>query len=185
MKKTKEFIPYRKYFRGEKISLRAFDRKDIELAASWNNNEEITSYMLSRFPVSIYEQEKWYEKTMNDKTKKKLIIVNNTSKSSIGMVSLFNIDLKNLSAEVGVYLTPSAQGKGYAKEAIQLISRFAFNEMNMHKLYASVIEFNKASVKTFESAGFSFEYTKKEAVYTNGRFFDVVYLCLFKRDFRG
>ncbi|MCX7877168.1 MAG: GNAT family N-acetyltransferase [Ignavibacteria bacterium] len=177
-------VPFNRYFRGEKISLKPFEKEDISLVASWNNNEDINSTMLSRFPVSIYEQEKWYEKTINDRSKKKLIIEINESGEKAGMASLFNIDSKNLSAEVGVYLDPAYHGKGYAKEAIIMLSRFAFHELNMHKLYASVIEFNEASVKVFESAGFSKEYIKKEAVFTNGKFYDVQYLCLFKRDFR-
>jgi RimJ/RimL family protein N-acetyltransferase len=97
------------------------------------------------------------------------------------MISLFNIDHRNQNAEIGIYVDTAYQGKGYAKEAINILVRFGFNELNMHKLYATILDFNVNSVKLFEAAGFSPEYIKKEVHYTDGRFCDVHVLSVFRK----
>jgi diamine N-acetyltransferase len=170
--------PNLSYFKGKKVHLKAFEREDLELSLEWNNDEAISAYNSSRFPNSVLEQTQWYERTQNDKSKKRLIICSNETGERAGMVSLFNINERHRNAEIGVYLSPAFQKKGFAKESIMLLSEFAFMELGLHKLYASIYSFNTDSVKLFEAAGYSHEYTKKEEIFTNGRFFDVMVYTL-------
>ncbi len=170
-----------KYFKGKRFDLVPFDEEHIEVSRGWINNEDITLYMGSRFPVGAAEQKAWYENLLKDNTKKKLIIVNQSSKN-VGMVSLLNIDHKNQNAEVGIYISPNYQGKGYAKEAVNMILNFAFRELNMHKIYAFIRIDNDSSRKLFESIGFFHEYIDTEAVYSNGKFVDICKYSVFKRD---
>jgi RimJ/RimL family protein N-acetyltransferase len=168
------------YFTGEKINLVPLEREDMPFVMKWINNEGISFYNGARFPISLHEQNTWYERTQNDKSKKKLIICNKDG-FKVGMISLFNIDHRNQNAEIGIYVDTAYQGKGYAKEAINILVRFGFNELNMHKLYATILDFNVNSVKLFEAAGFSPEYIKKEVHYTDGRFCDVHVLSVFRK----
>ena len=173
--------PNTSYFRGEKVILKPFERDDIELSLKWNNDESINAFNGSRFPNSKLEQDEWYEKTQKDKSKKRLVICSHAGEKA-GMVSLFNINERNRNAEIGVYLSPEHQKKGFAKEAIKLLVNFAFMELNMHKIYASVFSFNEQSVKLFKAAGFKSEYTKSEEIFTNGEYFDIHVLSVFRKD---
>ena len=166
------------YFKGNKVFLLPMERNDIPLIQNWINDEEISYNNGARLPVSSDEQTAWYEKTAADNTKKKLIICTNDGEKT-GMVSLFNIDHKNRNAEVGIYISGEHQGKGYAKEALRLIINFSFNELNMHKIYATIAEFNTNSIKLFESLGFICECRKKDDRFTNGKFYDVLSYTLF------
>ncbi len=169
-----------KYFKGNRIDLGPFEEKHIEVSREWINNEDITLYMGSRFPVGVAEQNAWYKKLLDDKTKKKLIITDKFLKN-VGMVSLLNIDHKNQNAEVGVYINPEDQGKGYAKESVNMILNFAFKELNMHKIYAFIYMDNNSSKKLFEEVGFFYEYTDAEVVYSNGKFVDICKYSIFKK----
>jgi RimJ/RimL family protein N-acetyltransferase len=171
--------PNLSYFTGSKVILKPFEREDLELSMEWNNDEAINAYNGSRFPNSVLEQTEWYEKTQKDKTKKRLIICSRETGEKAGMVSLFNINERHRNAEIGVYLAPAFQKKGFAREAISLLTRFAFMELGMHKLYATIFSFNTGSIKLFESAGFVHEYTKKAEIFTNGRYFDVLVYAQF------
>jgi len=142
-----------RYFKGDMVNLISFEEKHIEVSREWINNEDITLYMEGRFPVGKTEQKIWYQKLLSDKTKKKLIIVDKFSKN-VGMISLLNIDYKNQNAEIGIYISPNYQGKGYAKEAVSMILNFAFKELNMHKIYALIYASNYSSKKLFETVGF-------------------------------
>lgn len=179
MDNIKKTIPV--YFKGSKVTLAALEKEDMPIVAKWINDEEINYYNGSRFPSSLDEQYSWFEKIKNDKTKKKLVIYTKADKKA-GMVTLFNIDHRNQKAEIGVYISVEYQGKGLAKESLMLLVNYAFQELNMHKIYASILSFNTASIKLFESVGFKREYIKKEDVFTNGNFVDTEILSLFKRD---
>jgi RimJ/RimL family protein N-acetyltransferase len=179
MDNLKKTIPI--YFRGSKVKLAALEKEDVPFVTKWINNEEINYYNGSRFPSSLDEQYTWYEKIKNDKTKKKLVIYTKENKRA-GMVTLFNIDHRSQKAEIGVYISSEYQGKGYAKESLKLLVNFAFQELNMHKIFASILSFNTMSLKLFESVGFKREYTKREEAFTNGNFSDIEILSLFKRD---
>lgn len=178
-KSGEQEIPKKNYFKGDKVTLLPFEREDIELSLEWNNDEAINAYNGSRIPNSKLEQSVWYEKSQLDKSKKRLIICSNETGEKAGMVSLFNINERNRNAEIGVYLSPSHQKKGFAGESVRLLTQFAFMELGMHKLYASIFSYNTDSVKLFEAAGYRHEYTKKEEIFTNGRFFDVMVYTLF------
>jgi UDP-4-amino-4,6-dideoxy-N-acetyl-beta-L-altrosamine N-acetyltransferase len=171
-----------KYFENNNVKIVAFEEKHIACVHHWINNEEINSNMGSRFPIGRDDQEKWYDSYKKDDTKKKLIIISNNEE--VGMVSLFDIDYKNQNSEIGVYIDPNNRHKSYAKDAIAMILNFAFNEMNMNKIYALIYDFNTSSIKLFKSLGFSYESTDKEAVYSKGDFIDIEKYSIFKRDIR-
>lgn len=180
----KDISEVKYYFQGKKVDLIAFEKHHVDMVAKWINDERINVGNGARFPVSEYEQMIWYENICKDKTKRKLII--STKKGElVGMVSLFNIDHKNQNSETGVYIMPDFQKKGYAKESLNLMLRFAFLELNMHKVYASIYDFNLASSKLFESVGFTPESVVKEVFYTQGRFADKHVYSIVKKDFIG
>ena len=169
------------YFKGEKVNLIAVEKEHIEMTKEWINNEEITLYMGSKFPISSDEQETWYNNIKKDNTKKKLIISN--KKESVGMVSVFNIDYKNQNLEIGVYIIPVQQDKGYSKEAIKMMLKYSFYELNMHKVYSLIYSPNILSITLFKSVGFRYENTDKEAIYFQGEFIDIEKYSIFKKDF--
>jgi diamine N-acetyltransferase len=179
MDNIKKTIPV--YFKGSKVSLAALEKEDVPFVTKWINDEEINYYNGSRFPAGLDEQYSWFEKIKNDKTKKKLLIFTK-SRERAGMITLFNIDHRNQKAEIGIYIATEYQNKGLAKESLKMLTNFAFQELNMHKIYASIMSINTVSVKLFESVGFKREYVKKEEVFTNGKFADVEILSIYKRN---
>lgn len=171
------------YFHNKHVQLIPIEREDIPLITGWINDERISAFNEPRFPISTVEEYIWFYKLQKDSTKKKLIICNSKSQK-VGLVSLHNIDLKNRNAELGVYIDPQHQKKMYAKESLRCMIRFAFFELNLHKLYVVILDFNKPSVALFESLGFMHECTRKEYVYTNAKFFDQHWYSLSMKDFK-
>lgn len=171
--------PPQNFFTGKIIRLLPFEKEDIPLSLRWNNDEAINTFNGSRIPNSLLEQNDWYEKTQHDKSKRKLVIANHEGEK-VGMITLFNIDTKNQNCEIGIYISPEHQKKGYAREALNLLVSFCFYEMNMHKVYAKILSFNKPSVLLFESVGFKFEYAMKECFFTNGDFIDIAVYSIYR-----
>jgi RimJ/RimL family protein N-acetyltransferase len=170
------------YFTGERIDLVALEKGDLPRVASWINDERIGFFNGARFPVSLAEQEAWFEGTVRDRTKKKLVIRTREGELA-GMVSLFNLDAKNQNAEVGVYVAPEFHRRGYAAEALRMLVRFAFAELNLHKVYCTIFSFNPGSVRLFESVGFRPDGVRRGHVYAAGGFHDVLCYAMFRADF--
>ncbi|HEY5122999.1 MAG TPA: GNAT family protein, partial [Ignavibacteria bacterium] len=65
-------------------------------------------------------------------------------------------------------------GKGLATEAIKILVDFAFNVLNLHKVYAGYYESNAGSAKAFGKCGFEVEGKYREGYFLNGEFIDVI-----------
>jgi UDP-4-amino-4,6-dideoxy-N-acetyl-beta-L-altrosamine N-acetyltransferase len=167
------------YFSGERIDLVALEQNDLPLVIRWNNDERVNVFNGARFPVSAAEQQAWFDRTSGDRTKQKLIIRSREA-GPVGMVSLFNIDVKHQSAEIGIYVDPEHQRRGYAADALRMVVRFAFMEMNLHKVYCSILAFNAASVRLFESVGFQPDGIRREHAFARGAFVDVLNYATFR-----
>lgn len=71
------------------------------------------------------------------------------------------------SAFVGYYMDQQLNGRGYTTEAVKLSLRFAFEEIDLHRVEAGVMPRNIRSIRVMEKAGFRFEGTAKRYLNIN------------------
>lgn len=74
---------------------------------------------------------------------------------------------------LGYYVLPSAQGNGYASEAASLLTAYSFEELNAHKVEASVQADNVPSERVLEKLGFRQEGVRRDHFYKDGEYKDV------------
>ena len=63
-------------------------------------------------------------------------------------------------------------GKGIATTTVRLITDYAFNVFDMHRVYAGVFEYNVGSMRVLEKNGYQKEGVFKQAVIKNGAYWD-------------
>lgn len=102
-----------------------------------------------------------------------------------GRISLENIDYINRSAELKVFLTKDAQGKGIAYEACKLIMEHGFGQLNLHRIYAGALETNKGFIKLASKFCFRMEGRRVQAVWKNNEYVDVFEYAILRSDFYG
>ena len=68
----------------------------------------------------------------------------------------------------------SEWGKGYATEAIEAIINYAFDTLELHRIYADYYNTNIASEKVFSKLGFKIEGVYKDHFWLNDRFVDSI-----------
>jgi RimJ/RimL family protein N-acetyltransferase len=90
----------------------------------------------------------------------------------IGRIRYFDLNLRNRSVEIGYILSPDARGKGFAHEAITLLTGYLFEGMGMNKVYAQTASFNADSIKLLESLGFRRDAVLREHHLYRGVFHD-------------
>ena len=166
---------------GERIILREIEEDDLNSIVEWRNDPAILRWLFSYSPLNKTKQRKWYEKYLDDDTQQTFIIEVKEEKIPIGTVGLTSIDYKNQRAELGVLIgDESWQNKGIGKEALGLLIKFAFDEMNIRKIKAIVFEENIPAIRLYKSCGFVEEGVLKKEVYKNGEFKSVMVMALFK-----
>jgi RimJ/RimL family protein N-acetyltransferase len=92
-------------------------------------------------------------------------------------------DVRAHVAHIGYYVLPDYWGNGYASEAAQLLVAYAFDELNAHRVEASVQADNPASKRVLEKLGFQQEGTKRDAYYKQGEYKDITLWSLLSDEF--
>lgn len=164
---------------GERISLRAIQRKDSDRILNWVNNSELRNLTGGIYPVSDIEHEIWFKDKALEKTNKLFGIEKRDEKALIGIIGFNNTDFINRSTEVYIYLgEPLYWGKGMGTEALQLMTNFAFEELNLHRLFLTVFSYNSRAIKSYEKVGFIKEGVLRDSIYKSGKYYDKVIMSI-------
>lgn len=79
---------------------------------------------------------------------------------------------------------PADRQKGYGGEALAMLLRFCFNELNLYRLSTVIAEYNLVAQQMLEKAGFKIEVIRREALHRDGRRWDFYHYGLLAQDWR-
>jgi RimJ/RimL family protein N-acetyltransferase len=101
----------------------------------------------------------------------------------IGFVVLFNIKWSSQAAEMAIGIgLPEFRGKGYGSDALRLILKYAFDELNLYRVGLTVIDYNTDAIRAYERVGFVQEGVKRRAIQRNGKRFDLVCYSILREE---
>lgn len=80
----------------------------------------------------------------------------------IGRICLWNLNEAEESADIGYEIHPRFKGQGYISEALKVVLKYGFEQMNFKKIKAITHADNQPSIKLLERNGFSFLYPLPE-----------------------
>ncbi len=81
-------------------------------------------------------------------------------------------DVYRINAEIGYWIGEPYWGRGYATDAVRQCLKFAFEELNLLRVYANIYEYNTGSMKVLEKVGFEKEAVIKSSVIKEGKIID-------------
>lgn len=173
---------------GDNIILRPLKMEDLKKTHEWRNNLNLIKLTQGiRFPKTMEMDRDWFESALNDKSNRNVYFGVDEIQTGdfIGIIQLNNIDYISGTAIWGFIIgDENKQGKGYSVEAPSLLFNYAFNVLNLRKIYGYPIKFNDATMRMHEKIGaFIKEGELKNQVYFDGEYHDVLILSLFKEDF--
>lgn len=169
--------------KGEKVLLRAIEKEDMEFLREMINDEEMEQNVVGwSFPVSKYEQEKWFESQIINKNNLRFII--EFEGKRIGLVTITNIDWKNRKACHGIKLYGNdVKRKGLGTDTVKTIMKYAFEELQINKLYSTILENNEASLKLYEKCGWDQEGVLKKSIYKNNKYINEIVIGILKEKY--
>lgn len=162
--------------KGKFVTLRAMTREDMPLIVDMFNDPEIESLVIGwAFPISLEQQNKWFDDHISDKDSFRFVIETRED-GAVGIATLTDIDWKNRRASHGIKIMKSQnRGKGIGTDAVMAIMRYAFDELNLHRLDSGVFPENAASRALYShKCGWSEEGLRKEYIYKGGKYRDFI-----------
>tara|TARA_B110000037_G_scaffold27652_2_gene32727 strand:- start:7342 stop:7944 length:603 start_codon:yes stop_codon:yes gene_type:complete len=162
-----------KTLQGKHIRLRAIELTDLDFLYQIENDESFWSISNTQKPFSKFLLQQYLENSHLDIYEAKqlrLIIFQNKTNTPVGMIDLFDFEPKHKRAGLGLLIHPAFENRGYATEAIQLITAYAFTHLDMHQIFANITTDNKKSIALFKKLNFQRAGEKKDWIYANGTY---------------
>jgi len=173
--------------RGDRVYLRAVERDDLERCYAWMNDEELVGTLAMRYPMSLAREADWVERTTRGQDPSSLTFAICLAEGNrhVGNCGLVQVDRDNRTATLGIFIgEKDCRGRGLGEEAVRLLCRFAFDEMDLHKIRLDVYATNPGAARTYERVGFQREGLLREETYRTGRRIDVIRMGLLREELR-
>lgn len=164
---------------GKRIILRALEQEDLSLLHGWANSRDLCMGLGDiHFPSSRRQQETWFERIQADRRTIRLAI-QHTDGALIGHTGFWDLHWRDRRAEHALVIgDPAYRRQGYGREVILTCARYAFEEMGLYRLDATILETNVASLNTYKSCGFQIEGKLRGHVQRGGKRVDRMILGL-------
>lgn len=101
----------------------------------------------------------------------------------VGALNLNSIDERNGTFSIGIQVDKDHRGQGYGTRAITILLRYAFLERRLHKFNDYVLEGNDGSIRMMKKLGCVQEGVRRQVIYTNGKYQDLILFGLTKDEF--
>ncbi len=171
-------------YEGSLVRLRAFDSSDLIKCQDFSNDYEVMRGASGGilYPSTVDDA----ARAMNGNTsysagEYQFAVETKKDRLLIGQCGFIKVNWKNRTGELGILIgEKDYRGKGYGADAIRVLCRFGFDEMNLHKIKATVFDFNVPALRCYEKCGFVREGVLQKEIYREGAYHDVVQLCLFR-----
>lgn len=173
---------------GERVLLRDFRHEDIPLIHGWVNDHDVTRFLLEGFPRTWKQTQRFVQAHMAgiDPLNHALAVSRVGDHSSIGMGGCYNIDWGNRAAELGIVIGETGYlGKGYGTEAIELLLVYGFRELNLHRMFLRVFDFNQRAIRSYRKCGFIEEGRLREAFLRDGVYHDIILMSILEDEHRA
>jgi diamine N-acetyltransferase len=165
--------------KGQHISLRALEPADIDALYAWENDSENWKVSNIQTPFSRFVLEQYIASAHQDiySVKQLRLIICNNENKPVGCIDLFDFEPNHLRAGIGVLIADKTdRKKGYASEALELLTDYCFSTLNLHQLYCNITTDNEASVLLFQKHGFQITGIKKQWIREGDAFKDELLL---------
>jgi RimJ/RimL family protein N-acetyltransferase len=164
---------------GKKVRLRPERPDDADHWAASADDEELSRLAWQTlFPYDVARRRQQLEKERDkeedlSQTDNRHLIIETLAGEIVGTIGLHAADRRHRTADLHLGLDNRQNwGKGYASEAIRLLLRFAFRELDYQKINLDVYAFNERAIRLYEHLGFQHEGRLRSNIYTEGRRWD-------------
>ncbi len=166
---------------GELVRLRAPERGDLPIFVKWINDPEVTEFLQFEPPMSIEDEEIWFQHmTMS---KDRTFAIETKEGRLIGNIGLMDFDWRNRKTDIGIMIgEKDLWSHGYGTDAMKVLLRYLFEELNMNRvgLYTDVD--NHRALRSYEKCGFTREGVVRQYRFKDGKYLDSVHMSILQQE---
>lgn len=179
-------------FEGQDIRFGPIDHeKDPEIESKWTHDSEFMRLMetVPARPLSAAMIKKQYEKlekqVEEDKNLFHFMIRARADDRLLGKASIYWIEWANGSGFIRLGIGAAEdRRKGYGTQALRMLLRFAFAELNLFRVTANVPEYNEGAIALLHKFGFVQEVCRRQSLERDGRRWDLYVFGLLSEEWR-
>lgn len=160
---------------SNRLFLKQLDQSHTSALFRYHSSKDNFPYVDMPIHQSVVETENYVTKMTTGVAENKWVIWAICLKESgeiIGTISIWNLDRRKNKGEFGYDIFPKYRRKGYMKETMNVVLKYAFGVMKMAKIEAYTNHENLASIEFLRNMGFTYCETIEDE-YSNGKLMDV------------
>lgn len=156
-----------------KCQVRSFRETDVHSLAAHANNRRVWINLRDRFPhpFTVAHAETFIQAALATAPETRFaIVVDEAAVGGIGFT--LHDDVERVSAEIGYWLGEVFWGRGIMTEALAAVTAYAVRTHHLTRVYAVPYEWNPASFRVLEKAGYVCEGRMRRSAIKDGRVID-------------
>ncbi len=161
---------------GSRVRLTALTQIDLPTVTQWYQNPEFSRLFdaLPAYPKTEPVLAQWLTNTHQATDTFLFAIRPLDDDVLIGYVELDGILWTHRVSGVSIAIGEAKHwGKGYGYEVMQLVLRFAFDELNLHRIQLTVFSYNERAIALYEKLGFQREGVHRDHLQCDGKRYDM------------
>lgn len=174
-------------FVGKLVRLAGIDPEEASKSfAQWNRDSEYMR-LLDTDPPRLHSTKaikEWLEKDLEKETDMYWFAIRALDDDRLlGDLSLSVINWGSREAFAGIGIgARELWGKGYGTEAMGLLLRYGFIELNLRRISLNVFEFNQRALRSYEKTGFRLEGRQRQIIQREGHRWDILYMGILREE---
>jgi RimJ/RimL family protein N-acetyltransferase len=173
---------------GERARLTALTEDDMPTLAAWHEHTEFRQLFEAgpAHPKTAAQLSTWLAGRHQAADGFVFAIRAREGREALGVLELDGILWTHQNAWIGIVIgAPENWGQGYGAEAMRLALRFAFEELNLHRVQLTVFSYNTRAIALYEKLGFRREGVYREHLQRGGERHDMLLYGLLRREWEA
>ena len=157
------------------VLIRNFTENDLPKLVEYADNKNVSKNLRDAFPSPYTLEDAWefYEIVKDEEPRTNFAIeFQGEYVGNIGLV--IGTDVYRNSAELGFFIGEPHWNKGITSQAVNLITKYAFEKLGIVRIFSIVFEYNVASQRVLEKCGFEKEAIFKKSITKKGIIYDEI-----------
>ena len=163
---------------GKLVNLKVMEKEDLPLYAEWLNNPDFYGKYDSLEQSKRTEIVKSYE---DSPPEEKRFFIEKKDGTKIGVINHYKAED---ALDIGFTIVPSERDKGYATEAMKIMTDYLFLSKEIVRLQARTDTRNLASQRVLEKTGFKKEGLLRKAAFIRGDWRDLFIYSILREEWK-
>jgi UDP-4-amino-4,6-dideoxy-N-acetyl-beta-L-altrosamine N-acetyltransferase len=166
---------------NEQVTIRPVTEADTDRIIAWRNAPSVMAHFIYRTPLTRKAHLNWLHNRVETGEVAQFVIYD--GETAVGSVYLRDIDRSNQKCEYGIFIgDDNCRGKGIGTAAAKLALAYAFEQLQMNRVYLRVFADNLGAIRSYEKSGFRYEGTFRQDVMIDGVGEDIVFMAILRED---